>query len=42
MIIDEHGGGGERVEVGTSCTPSKDSEKLGHKNVIKHASRGPH
>ena len=36
--IDAHGGGGVR---GTSCTPSKDFEKLDHKNAIKHGNREP-
>jgi hypothetical protein len=32
-----HGGGGRgRKERGTSCTPSKDLKKFGHKNAIKH------
>jgi hypothetical protein len=26
---------------GTSCTPSKDFEKLYHKNAIKHGNSGP-
>jgi hypothetical protein len=25
----------------TSCTPSKDLNKLSHKNAIKHENRGP-
>jgi hypothetical protein len=33
--IDAHRGGG-----GTSCTPSKDFEKLDHKNALKHENRG--
>jgi hypothetical protein len=36
--IDAHRGWGEG---GTSCTPSKDFEKLDHKNAIKHKNRGP-
>jgi hypothetical protein len=33
---------GERGEEGgSSCTPSKDFEKLYHKNAIKHENRGP-
>ncbi len=36
-----HTGGGERGEGGTSCTPSKDFEKLLHRNTIKHENRGP-
>jgi hypothetical protein len=40
--IDAHRGWGERGEEGnTSCTPSKDFEKLDHKNAIKHENRGP-
>jgi len=35
------GGGGEREEGGTSCTPSKDFEKWHHRNTIKHETRGP-
>jgi hypothetical protein len=34
-------GGVEGVGGGISCTPSKDFEKLDHKNVIKHEIRGP-
>jgi hypothetical protein len=42
MSIDLHrgemvGGGG----VPPHCTPSKDFEKLDHKNAIKHKNRGP-
>jgi hypothetical protein len=33
------GGGG--LKGGTSCTPSKDFEKLDHKNGIKHKKRTP-
>ncbi len=36
-IIDAHRGGGGG---GTLCTPSKDLEKLGHKNAIKNENRG--
>jgi hypothetical protein len=36
-----HWAGGEGGGGGTSCTPSKDFEKLGHKNAIKHENRGP-
>jgi hypothetical protein len=32
-------GGGE--ERGTSCTSSKDFEKVGHKNAAKHENRRP-
>ena len=28
------------VRGGSSCTPSKDFEKLDHKNAIKHENRG--
>jgi hypothetical protein len=39
-FIDAHKG--KRWEVGgTSCTPSEDFEKFGHKNAIKHENRGP-
>jgi hypothetical protein len=37
----EGGGKREGEEGGTSCTPSKDFEKFGHKNAIKHENRGP-
>jgi hypothetical protein len=41
-IIDAHRGGGRGGEEGgTSCAPSKDFEKLQHKNAIKHENRGP-
>jgi hypothetical protein len=36
-----HTGEREGVEGGTSCTPSKDFEKFGHKNAIKHEKREP-
>ncbi len=35
-----HTGGGPGGG-GTSCTPSKDFEKFGHKNAIKHEKRTP-
>jgi hypothetical protein len=42
-LIDAHTrDGGEWKEGDTSCTPSKDFEKLGNKNSIKHQNRGPH
>jgi hypothetical protein len=36
--IENFAPGGGRV---TSCTPSKDFKKFGHKNAIKHENRGP-
>jgi hypothetical protein len=39
MYIDAQGG--EMGGGGTSCTPSKDFEKFGHKYEIKHENRGP-
>ncbi len=40
VTIDAHRGWGR--ERGTSCTPSKDFEKFGHYNAIKHENRGTH
>jgi hypothetical protein len=40
LSIDAHKGG-KGEEGGTSCTPSKDFQKLDHKNAIKHKNRGP-
>jgi hypothetical protein len=39
--VDAHEGGGrgEGEGEGTSCTPSKDLEKLGHTNAIKQKNR---
>ncbi len=44
MFKDAHREGGEGEggeEGGTSCTPSKDFEKFGHKTAIKHGKRDP-
>jgi hypothetical protein len=39
-FVDAHKG--KRGEVGgTTCTPSEDFEKFGHKNAIKHKNSGP-
>jgi len=38
VTVTTQGGGGEW---GISCTPSKDLEKLDHKNAITHENRGP-
>jgi hypothetical protein len=41
LDIDAHREGGGGAGGGTSCTPSKDFEKLDHKIAIKRKNRGP-